>query len=116
MCCLHLNRRTILTVVCRNHVCICVFQTSLKFNCSKDEHCQKHFGSILTNGERDMWLEPFNYPERYRLKHTTASAGFLSHTGAITGVCLKSVDPTDKTEGQCEIQGWCPAEEESQRM
>ncbi|CAG04783.1 unnamed protein product [Tetraodon nigroviridis] len=38
----------------------------------------------------------------------------LSHTGAVTGVCLKPADLANETEGQCEIQGWCPAEEEKQ--
>uniref|UniRef100_H3D6H5 P2X purinoceptor n=1 Tax=Tetraodon nigroviridis TaxID=99883 RepID=H3D6H5_TETNG len=58
-------------------------EPSSRFNCSTDEHCQTHFGSILSSG-------------------------------AVTGVCLKPADLANETEGQCEIQGWCPAEEEKQ--
>ncbi|XP_070769522.1 P2X purinoceptor 3a [Enoplosus armatus] len=52
------------------------------FNCTKDEHCHKHFGSILSNG-------------------------------VITGVCIK---PPDDSEGRCEIEGWCPAENDEVKI
>ncbi|XP_044061231.1 P2X purinoceptor 3a [Siniperca chuatsi] len=53
-----------------------------KFNCTTDEHCYEHFGSIFSNG-------------------------------IITGVCLK---PSNDSEGQCEIEGWCPAENDSVKI
>lgn len=49
-------------------------------------------------------------------KHTTIAPGFPSRTGAITGVCLPPADPTNETKGQCEIEGWCPAEQENHEM
>uniref|UniRef100_A0A3Q3VPK2 P2X purinoceptor n=1 Tax=Mola mola TaxID=94237 RepID=A0A3Q3VPK2_MOLML len=36
-----------------------------------------------------------------------------ANLGAITGVCLPPEDPTNNTIGQCEIEGWCPAEREA---
>ncbi|KAK2849079.1 hypothetical protein Q5P01_008913 [Channa striata] len=40
-------------------------------------------------------------------KDCTKHFGSIFHNGAITGVCLKS---HNDTKGKCEIEGWCPAE------
>lgn len=50
-------------------MCICVFQTSPRFNCSSDADCQKHLGSVLANGEHELWFKPFNCPEGSRRTH-----------------------------------------------
>lgn len=34
-----------------SHLSLCVFQTGEKFNCSTDEDCHMHYGSVLANGE-----------------------------------------------------------------
>ncbi|XP_054648208.1 P2X purinoceptor 3a isoform X1 [Dunckerocampus dactyliophorus] len=54
-------------------------ETQKIYNCSTDDDCQQHLGSILTNGR-------------------------------ITGVCLPNMT---ESGGQCEIEGWCPAENDS---
>ncbi|KAM7000618.1 P2X purinoceptor 3a [Tautogolabrus adspersus] len=54
-------------------------ETGWRFGCTTNEDCQKHMGSILSNG-------------------------------VITGVCLKS---SNNSKGMCEIEGWCPAENDS---
>ncbi|KAK9518117.1 hypothetical protein VZT92_023437 [Zoarces viviparus] len=51
-----------------------------KFNCITDDDCDKHIGSILSNGR-------------------------------ITGVCL-NVTSSNGTKGRCQIEGWCPAEDD----
>ncbi|KAM9376275.1 P2X purinoceptor 3a isoform 1-T2 [Pholidichthys leucotaenia] len=51
-------------------------ETEKRFNCSTDENCQEHYGTVLSNG-------------------------------VITGVCLMD---DNATQGMCEIEGWCPAE------
>ncbi|XP_030251860.1 P2X purinoceptor 3a [Sparus aurata] len=56
-------------------------ETGEKFNCSTDEDCHMHYGSVLANG-------------------------------IITGVCLKVYNKT----GQCEIEGWCPAENDNVKI
>lgn len=39
---------------------------------------------------------------------------FLSHTpGVLTGTCLKA---ENEDKGQCEIEGWCPPEQEKGSM
>lgn len=62
-------RSLFLTCKMQNAACICVFQTSSRFRCESDADCQKHFGSVLANGERQLWFQPFNCPEGYRLTH-----------------------------------------------
>ncbi|XP_060903997.1 P2X purinoceptor 3a [Labrus mixtus] len=54
-------------------------ETGKRFGCKTNEDCNKHLGSILSNG-------------------------------IITGVCLKS---SNNSQGMCEIEGWCPAENDS---
>lgn len=59
MRCVHGNGKTILTIAWRNHVCVCVFQTSPMFSCESDEECQEEIGSNLANGEHELRFKPF---------------------------------------------------------
>lgn len=63
-------------------MCICVFQTSSRFSCNNNTDCEKHFGSILANGEHQLW-----FPDSWHLTHQRRSCFSVTQVQLQESVC-----------------------------